>query len=349
MYSAIDLSARRSAQMGRRMRRLPMRELKERDAEKAQTGKNETEKVEMEKAETGVPDKKNQNLMNLVKRVHGLVESTDIEKHRQSQDHIGAILSNTRDIKYREVDINGMYGEWVSVNRAHMKKYVLLHCHGGGYSTGSSLYARTLTSKLAESTSMDVLCFDYRLAPENPYPAAVEDAMKAWDYLMLLGYGARDVILTGDSAGGNLALALTLKLKQEERLLPRGIVLMSPWADLTSSGKSFQTKADVDPVLNREYIDRMVKAYAEGQDLRNPMISPLFGEFAGFPPVYIQVGENEILLSDSVRLHQAFVDANVAVKADIYSGMWHVFQMSPVKAARAAMDKNAEFIYDICR
>ena len=293
--------------------------------------------------------KRNQNLMQLVRRVHGLVENTDIEKHRQSQDYIGAILGNTKDIHYREISIDGMYGEWVSVNRAHMKKYVILHCHGGGYSTGSSIYARTLTSKLASTTSMDVLCFDYRLAPENPYPAAAEDAMKAWNYLMLLGYGARDVILTGDSAGGNLALSLVLKLKEENRLLPRGILLMSPWTDLTSSGKSFETRAEVDPVLSREYIDRMIRAYAEGMDVTYPMISPLFGNFEGFPPTYIQVGENEILLSDSIRLHKALVDANISVKIDRFPGMWHVFQMSPFKTAYEAMDKNAEFIYDICR
>ena len=293
--------------------------------------------------------KRNQNLMHLIKRVHGIVENPDIEKHRQSQDTLGSILGNTRDIHYRELNIGGLYAEWVGVNRAHMKKYVILHCHGGGYSTGSSLYARTLTSKLAESTSMDVLCFDYRLAPEHPYPAATEDAMKVWDYLMLLGYGARDIILTGDSAGGNLALSLVLKLKEQGRLLPRGIVLMSPWTDLTSSGKSFEAKAEVDPVLDRDYIDRMVAAYAPDMDLKQPLISPLFGDFEGFPPVYIQAGENEILLSDSLRLHQALVDANVSVKMDTYKGLWHVFQMSPVKAAREAMDKNAEFIYDICR
>jgi acetyl esterase/lipase len=293
--------------------------------------------------------KMNQNLMNLIKRVHGLVEKPDIEKYRQSQDYIGAILSSARDIVYKEVNIEGMYGEWVGVSRAHMKKYVILHCHGGGYSTGSCLYARTLTSKLAASTSMDVLCFNYRLAPEHPYPAAPEDAMKAWNYLMLLGYGARDVILTGDSAGGNLALSLMLRLKQEGRLLPRGLVLMSPWTDLTSSGESFLEKAELDPVLTNAYIDSMIKAYAPGEELTDPRISPLFGDFTGFPPVYIQVGENEILLSDSARLHQAFVEANVPVRMDIFPGMWHVFQMSPMKAARTAMDKNAEFIYDICR
>ena len=242
-----------------------------------------------------------------------------------------------------------MYGEWVGVNRAHMKKYVILHCHGGGYSTGSSLYARTLTSKLAATTSMDVFCFDYRLAPEHPYPAALEDAMKAWNYLMLLGYGARDVILTGDSAGGNLVLALTLKLQEQGRILPRGLVLMSPWTDLTSSGESFLEKAQLDPVLSREYIDRMTQAYAAGQNLTDPFISPLYGNFRGFPPAYIQVGENEILLSDALRLHQVFVEENVSVRLDVYPGMWHVFQMSPVKAAREAMDRNAEFIYDICR
>ena len=294
-------------------------------------------------------NRRNQNLMHLIRRVHGLVENPDLEKHRQSQDAIGAMMSNTRAVNYREFKIDDIDAEWISVNRAHMKKYILLHCHGGGYSTGSRIYARTLTSKLAESTSMDVLCFDYRLAPEHPYPAATEDAMKVWNYLMLLGYGARDIILTGDSAGGNLALSLTLKLKQEGRLLPRGLVLMSPWTDLTSSGRSFESKAELDPVLNKAYIDRMVEAYADGQELKNPLVSPLFGNFEGFPPTYIQVGENEILLSDSQRLHQAFVDANVSVRMDMYPGMWHVFQMSPVKAARVAMDKNAEFIYDICR
>ncbi len=296
-----------------------------------------------------ITDRRNQSLMQLIRRAHGLVENTDLEKHRQSQDAIGSILGNTKSISYRAVDMDGIYGERVSVNRAHMKRYVILHCHGGGYSTGSSLYARTLTSKLAESTSMDVFCFDYRLAPEHPWPAALEDAMKAWNYLMLLGYGARDVVVTGDSAGGNLALALSLKLKEEGRFLPRGLVLMSPWTDLTSSGESFESKGALDPVLDKAYIDRMVSAYAEGQDLKDPLVSPLFGEFTGFPPTYIQVGENEILLSDSIRLHQALAEAGVPVKMDTYPGMWHVFQMSPMKAAKEAMNKNAEFIYDICR
>lgn len=308
--------------------------------------------------------------MNLIKRMHGVVENVDIEKHRQSQDHFGALLGNARDTIVEEIEIPSflcgempcaanaahggqsgatIHGEWTKVDRAHMKKYVVLYCHGGGYSTGSCVYARTLTGKLASSTSMDVLSFDYRLAPEHPYPAATQDAMRVWDYLMLLGYGARDIILAGDSAGGNLALSLMLRLKAEGRLLPRGVILMSPWTDLTSSGKSHNTRADIDPVLNAAYLQEMVTNYAKGQELTDPYISPLFGDYEGFPPVYIQVGNNEVLLDDSVMLYKKLLKANVSVKLDVFKGMWHVFQMSPFKTAYEAMDKNAEFIYDICR
>ena len=303
-----------------------------------------------------ITDKTNANLMHLIKRMHGVVENTDIEKHRLSQDHFGVLLGNNKDVLTEIFEIpaylkegHTLHGEWNYVNRAHMKKYVILYCHGGGYSTGSSLYARTLTGKLAMSTSMDVLSFDYRLAPEHPYPAATQDAMQVWNYLMLLGYGARDIILAGDSAGGNLALSLTLKLKEEGRLLPRGLVLMSPWTDLTSSGKSHVSKADIDPVLNAVYLEEMIRNYASDRNLKEPLISPLYGAYEGFPPTYIQVGGNEILLDDSVRLYKKLLKANVSVKLDVFKGMWHVFQMSPFKTAYDAMDKNAEFIYDICR
>lgn len=294
-------------------------------------------------------EKQNQGLMNVIRKVHGMVERPDIDKHRQSQDRIGALLGTEKAVEYIPVDVEGMSGEWVRVKRAHMKKYVILYCHGGGYSTGSTVYARTLTTKLAESTSMDVFCFNYRLAPENPYPAAAQDAQKAWNYLMYLGYGARDVIVAGDSAGGNMALSLLLRLKEQQRILPRGMVLLSPWTDLTASGKSHTTKEALDPVLDHAYLMEMTHNYAQGQDLNDPFISPLFGDFAGFPPTYIQVGDNEMLLSDSTNLHKKLVKANVSVKIDVYKGMWHVFQMSPFKTAYEAMEKNAEFIYDICR
>lgn len=295
-------------------------------------------------------ERRNQNLMQFIRRMHGLVENPDLEKHRQSQDYIGTLLGNTKEVSYTDVALSEIHGEWVKVNKAHISRYVILYCHGGGYSTGSCLYARTLTSRLAAGTSMDVLGFDYRLAPEHRYPAALEDAKKAWDYLMLQGYGARDVILAGDSAGGNLALALTLKLKEEGRMLPKGLVLLSPWTDLTASGKSYQTKEGLDPVLNAEYIDRMTRAYIPGDmELTDPLLSPLYGDFTGFPPVYIQVGENEILLSDSTELSKRLTKAGVPVKLDRFKGMWHVFQMSPLRTASEAMERISEFICGLCR
>ena len=296
----------------------------------------------------GRSQEQNQNLMKLIKRVHSVVEHEDIQKHRQSQDSFGALLGNSREMDIESVEVEGMHCEWVRVRRPHTKRRVILYCHGGGYSTGSCIYARTLTTKLAAAASMDVFCFDYRLAPENPYPAAPQDAMKAWDYLMLQGFGAADVIVAGDSAGGNLALSLVLTLKEQGRFLPRGLVLLSPWTDLTASGKSHESRAEVDPVLDAEYLHEMTENYAHGADCQDPHISPLFADFTGFPAAYIQVGDNEVLLSDSSRLQKNMHRAGVPVRLDVFEGMWHVFQMSPFKTAMEAMDRCAEFILEIC-
>ena len=289
-----------------------------------------------------ISEKSNQGLMKAIKRMHTLVESDDLERVRASQENISALLKH-RELNYEPFQVGEIPSEWVSVKRSHMRKFVIFYCHGGGYNTGSFHYARSITNKLSSTTSMDVLSFDY------PYPSATEDAMAVWDYLMHLGYGARDVIVAGDSAGGNLALSLVLKLKEQKRILPRGLILFSPWTDLTGSGKSYETKVDVDPILNREYLDNAIAAYASGQDLKNPLISPLFGNFTGFPPTYIQVGSNELLLSDSLLLKKNLEKYHVPVRLEEYKGMWHVFQMSPFKTAYDAMDQVAEFIFDICR
>ena len=295
-------------------------------------------------------DIRNQNLMALVKKVHSRLENVDIERHRLSQDKFGEVFGLNREVNITPVMIEDMHAEWVCANRPHMRKNVILYCHGGGYATGSSIYARTLTTKLAASTSMDVLCFNYRLSPEHPYPAAHEDALKAWDYLMLMGYGANEVLIAGDSAGGNLALALTLRLRDSERFLPRGLVLMSPWTDMTMSGKSYKTRADIDPVLNKDYISQAIKAYVQNNEkLNDPYISPLFGDFTGFPPTYIQVGDNEIFLSDATSLYKKLLKAEVHAKLAIQKGMWHVYQMSPFKEAYESMERNAEFIFEVFR
>lgn len=291
---------------------------------------------------------KNQHLMKAIKAVHSMVNSDNIDKHRQSQDNIGILLGSNKEITYEGLEIDGISAEWVFVNRKHEKKHIILYCHGGGYFTGSVKYARTLTTKLALTTSLEVLSFDYALAPEEPYPASLRDALKVWDYLMYQGYGSKDIIVAGDSAGGNLALVLIHKLKQQGRKLPLGVILMSPWTDLTLSGKSHTTKADIDPVLDAPYLEFAVKSYIQQEEnLEDPLISPLFGDFEQFPPVYIQVGDNEVLLSDSVNLQKKIVKSSSYAKIDIYKGMWHVFQMSPFKTGNDAVDKIADFILQL--
>lgn len=292
---------------------------------------------------------KEQKLVEMVRRLHGLVDNTDIEKKRNSQEHLGVFLSSTKEICYEEFQIEYMQAEWVKVNRPHMQQKIVLYCHGGGYCTGGRKYARTVTSKLAMATSMDIMVFDYRLAPENVYPAPLEDVLKAWDYLMLLGYGAKDIIVAGDSAGGNLALTLILQLIERKRMLPGGLLLFSPWTDMAFSGESFKNRQKQDPVLTQEYMYQIREAYVTDKDYMNPYISPIYGTMKGFPPTYIQVGENEILHSDAVRLYQKMLEEGVAVSLDEFEGMWHVFQMSPIKNAKSAIAKCAEFIFEICK
>lgn len=293
--------------------------------------------------------KREQLKIELIRKIHGFVGTVDVEKTRHSQQQLGTLLGNSRELEYKEVTVGDINAEWICVKKPHDEKRVILYCHGGGYSTGSRKYSRTVTSKLALYTFMDVFSFDYRLAPEYPYPAALEDAVEVWNHLMLMGYGADDIIVAGDSAGGNLALALVFKLKEEGRRLPKGLVLLSPWTDMTHSGQSITKRAELDPVLDVAYLHKMRDSYVGGQDLENPYISPLFGGFDNFPPTYIQVGENEILYSDSVRLYKRMLEANSLVKIDKFEGMCHVFQMLPTKKAQEAIEKIAKFIFEICR
>lgn len=291
-------------------------------------------------------ERKNKNLMRAIKAVHGLVEREDLEKQRQSQEQMGLLFSDKKEITYEEIKIGTMEAEWVRSGGRKMGRYVILYCHGGAYVSGSTKYARTLTAKLATATNMDVLSFNYRLAPEHKSPAALEDGVAAWNYLMMQGYSNKEVILVGDSAGGNLALILTLKLRDEKRFLPARLVLFSPWTDLTSSGASHESKREVDPVLDDTYLNFAIQAYSGYGDLNSPYLSPLFADFSGFPPCYIQVGSNEILLDDSIQLQKQMKKMGVRAKVEIFQGMWHVFQMSPLKRAYEAVEKAADFIYE---
>ncbi|MDE7477044.1 MAG: alpha/beta hydrolase, partial [Lachnospiraceae bacterium] len=224
---------------------------------------------------------------------------------------------------------------------------IIFYCHGGGYMTGSCIYARELTTKLARRNSCKIFCFDYRLAPEYAYPAALEDALTAWKYILSCGYLPENIIMAGDSAGGNLCLVLSLMLKQLGMQMPKCLILFSPWTDMTASGKSYHSKELLDPVLDNNYIQKAIKCYLQDTSPAAPFVSPIFADFSGFPPVYIQVGDNEILLDDSQMLYNQLLKYNVYARLDIFPGLWHVFQMSPIKAARLAIDKVYTFINEL--
>ncbi|RDU24413.1 alpha/beta hydrolase [Anaerosacchariphilus polymeriproducens] len=292
-------------------------------------------------------NKRTQSLMKAIKFVHSLASLEDLEKQRLAQESLGTIFSVTKEVVRKEIIIDNIECEWTEPNRKHDKNRIIMYCHGGGYMTGNKEYARTITTKLAMNTSMEVFSFNYRLAPEFPYPAALEDAISVWNYLMYQGYGSKDIILAGDSAGGNLALALTLKLREQMRKEPKGLVLLSPWTDLTLAGESHQIKADLDPILDKEYLMDARDNFVGKEDITIPFISPLLAEFDKFPPVYIQVGSNEILLSDSMNLYKKLVKSGNFARIDIYKGMWHVFQMSNFKKAQEAVESIADFIFEI--
>ena len=291
-------------------------------------------------------------MMRALKAVHSATSpesmtQKDLDRQRAGQELLGRLVTPMIGMRWEPFDLAGMKAAWVKPEWGHDPNKVILYCHGGGYTSGNLGYSRVLSSKLAHVTGYDVLSFEYRLAPEHPYPAAVEDAMRAWDYLMYQGYGAENVMVAGDSAGGNLALVLCRRLKAAGRRMPRALLLMSPWTDMTMSGASYRERAEIDPMLTPEYIEAVRKAYAGDWDFHDPDLSPLLGDLGNFPPTLIQVGDHEILYSDSASLAAALRAAHVPCRLEVSEGMWHVFQMFPIKKAAAAMESAARFLLEL--
>lgn len=291
-------------------------------------------------------------VMRMLKAFHSAAAPDDmtpeeLEHQRKSQEFMGNLAAPMSGMDWEPFDLDGMPAAWMRLNRPHRRRRAILYCHGGGYTSGNLGYSKVLASKLTHVTGFDVLTFEYRLAPEHPYPAAIEDGLKAWDHLMHLGYGARDVVVAGDSAGGNLALVLCHRLKAQGRMLPAALLLMSPWTDMTASGESYSERAALDPMLTPDYIAAVTKAYALDRDLTSPELSPVLGDLSGFPPTLIQVGTHEILYSDSVRLRDGLRSAGVDCQLEVWKNMWHVFQMFPTRKASSAMEQMSRFLLDI--
>lgn len=251
-----------------------------------------------------------------------------IEEDRSKSD-IDKKFNYPEHFQVERIDLDDFSMELLTWKDSKNDK-VVLQLHGGGYVTALRNSYRTMAGLYSEvGKGVSVLTIDYRIAPEHPFPAALDDALCAYRWLLDKGYTEDKIILGGDSAGGGLAMAMCHYFKDNSMKMPLGIVAMSPWTDLTSSGSSYKDNKEKDPIFgHRNDIFENDSPYVADESPSNPYISPLFGDFEGFPPMLIQVGTEEMLLSDSLSVADKAKEAGVKVKLTIYEGMFHVFQLA---------------------
>lgn len=248
-------------------------------------------------------------------------------------------------IKLTADTLRGVPVEW-SVSTRQAAPRVLLYFHGGAYLVGTPSVYRGMAARLAQWSQSRVAAVDYRLAPEHPFPAATNDALDAYRGLLERGVEARDIVLAGDSAGGGLTLACALQIRDAGLPLPAGLVLLSPWTDLTLSGASITQNARREILLDPAMLGEAAAAYLGEQDLRQPLASPLFADLRGLPPMLIQVADGEILYDDAKRLSERVEASGGRVEFSVGPGMWHVWQIFAGKMPEAdtALHEVARFI-----
>ena len=267
-------------------------------------------------------------------------------ERRARIEEVGAVSPVAGDIRLETVDCDGVRGEW-SIAPGSDTSRVLLFFHGGGYCSGSIVSHRRMVTEAGRAGAVRTLAIAYRLAPEHPFPAAHEDAMTAWRFLRRQGIAAKSIALGGDSAGGNLTLALMQRLRRAGEPLPACAWLASPWVDLTMSGASLATKDARDPLIQKGYLEELASAYAPPPiDRRDPLVSPLFADLRGLPPLLIQVGSEETLLSDATRLAEAAGVADVEVTLEIWPHMIHAWPLwnATLSDGRKALAHAGEFM-----
>ena len=250
-----------------------------------------------------------------------------VANRRAGMDALFSSLGTTPGVSSDTVDAGGVPAEWVSAPDADAGRAVL-YLHGGGYNAGSPTSHRELARRLSAATGARVLVLDYRLAPEHPYPAAVEDATAAYRWLLAQGIDSAKTAVGGDSAGGGLTVAAMVALRDAGDPLPAAGVCISPWVDLEMSGESMRTRAKWDLMVGREGLLDSAAAYLAGGDARTPLVSPLYADLRSLPPLLIQVGTSETLYDDSTRLDERARAAGVDAKLQVWDQMvhaWHLF------------------------
>jgi acetyl esterase/lipase len=270
---------------------------------------------------------------------------TGTEERRQRLDALGQAFGAPDDARLEAIEIAGVPAEWSTTPQADAGRAVL-YLHGGGYMAGSIISHRYLAVETGRAAHARTLALGYRLAPEHPYPAQLEDALAAYSMLRDKGFAASNIAVGGDSAGGNLTLALLIALRDRGLPLPACSWLISPWSDLTASGATMQSKANIDPMISRPYLLELAQAFAGGKAFADPLISPQFADLTGLPPLLIQVGSDETLLDDAIALTGRAGAAGVAVSLEIWPDMIHAFPMffPQVAASRRATEHAGTFM-----
>ena len=262
---------------------------------------------------------------------------TTLAERRERLDEIGSAYGVAPDIVFKAARIDGVETEWSAAPGSDGTR-VLVFFHGGGYCSGSIRSHRSMASEAGRAAGIRALAVGYRLAPEHPYPAALQDAMAVYDALLADGVPARHVAVGGDSAGGNLALALILRLREAGKPLPACGWLVSPWTDLAMTGATLASKASVDPIISKPYLQELADAFLAGTDPKLPLVSPLYADLAGLPPLLVQVGSAETLLDDAIRIAARAAADDVRVTLEVWPRMIHAWHLW---AARLASGRSA--------
>jgi monoterpene epsilon-lactone hydrolase len=269
----------------------------------------------------------------------------DLASLRSGFEEVMRYVPVPDDVQRVDIDLGGVSAIQVSIDGADSSN-LILYFHGGVYVIGSAAASVPLVADLSRRTNAMVVTVDYRLAPENPYPAAVEDARTAYEGLLSQGVEPSSIAIAGESAGGGLAVALLLAIRDADLPMPSSAFLMSPYADLTLSGSTIIDKQDVDPLFTAEVLRLRVGAYVAGADPSDPFISPVFADLRGLPPMLIQGGSHEILLSDATRLAAKAAEDDVALVLEVTPGVPHVFQgyAAFLDEGDAALNRAAAFL-----
>jgi acetyl esterase/lipase len=250
------------------------------------------------------------------------IHKAEASTQRKSFERLANFTKFPRMVRSETINYHGLNAMWFTPKKCNDDR-VILYLHGGGYCTGSVNTHRAMIARIARASQCRALGIDYRLAPEHSSPAALEDTLKA--YMALRREGHENIFIAGDSAGGGLAMALMLKLRQKGLRKPAGAVLISPWVDLVMTGESIETKSSLDPLIDPAVLARFAERYCRDTDPAHPLVSPLYGRLHNLAPVFIQVGGNEVLLDDATRLAKKLKKAGTDVELSVWENMFHVW------------------------